>query len=68
MVSLTHPPQDKMAHFADDIFKCIFLNEKVRFCTKISLKFVPKDPIVPLHRYLSPSGEQPEQHELAHAL
>ena len=32
-------------HFADDIFKQqIFLNEKVRFLTKISLKFVPKGP------------------------
>ena len=32
-------------HFADDIFKCIFLNEKVQLLTKISLKFVPKGPI-----------------------
>ena len=30
---------------ADDIFKCIFLNENVWFPTTISLKFVPKDPI-----------------------
>ena len=27
-------------HFADDIFKCIFLNEKVSIAIKISLKFV----------------------------
>ena len=27
---------------ADDIFNCIFLNEKVRILIKISLKFVPK--------------------------
>ena len=32
-------------HFADDIFKCIFLNENVWIPTKISLKFVPKGPI-----------------------
>ena len=32
-------------HFADDIFKSIFLNENVEFSIKISLKFVPKDPI-----------------------
>ena len=32
-------------HFADDIFKCIFLSENVRIAIKISLKFVPKDPI-----------------------
>ena len=27
---------------ADDIFKCIFLNENVRISIQISLKFVPK--------------------------
>ena len=32
-------------HFADDIFNCIFLNENVWISIKISLKFVPKDPI-----------------------
>ena len=32
-------------HFADDIFKCIFLNENVWISIKISLKFVPKGPI-----------------------
>ena len=32
-------------HFADDIFKCIFLNEDVWIPNKISLKFVPKGPI-----------------------
>ena len=30
---------------ADDIFKCIFLNENVWILIEISLKFVPKDPI-----------------------
>ena len=30
---------------ADDIFKCIFLNENVWFPTKMSVKFVPKGPI-----------------------
>ena len=29
-------------HFADDTFKCIFLNENVRISIKISLKFVLK--------------------------
>ena len=33
------------SHFADDIFKRIFLNGKIRFLTKISLMFVPNDPI-----------------------
>ena len=32
-------------HFADDIFKCIFLNENVWISFKISMKFVPKGPI-----------------------
>ena len=32
-------------HFADDIFKCIFLNENVRIPIKTSLKFVPKGSI-----------------------
>ena len=30
---------------ANDIFKCIFLNENVKFFIQISLKFVPQDPI-----------------------
>ena len=33
------------AIFADDIFKCIFLNENVSIAVKISVKFVPKGPI-----------------------
>ena len=38
--SLTQLPLDKMAAIsADDIFKCIFVNEM--FCILISLKFVP---------------------------
>ena len=32
-------------HFADDIFKCIFLNENVWIPIKFSLQFVPKGPI-----------------------
>ena len=32
-------------HFADDIFKFIFLNENVRISIKISLKLVPRGPI-----------------------
>ena len=43
---LTQLPLDKMAtSLADDIFKCIFLNENVRNLIQISLKFVPKGPI-----------------------
>ena len=37
---------DKMAAIlADDIFKCIFLNENDRIPIQISLKFVPDVPI-----------------------
>ena len=38
-------PRQNRRYNADDIFKCIFLNENVWFPTKTSLKFVPKDPI-----------------------
>ena len=38
-------PRQNGRHYADDIFKCIFLNENVSIVIKISLKFVPKDPI-----------------------
>ena len=35
-------PRQNSRHFADDIFKCIFLNENVWISLKISLKFVPQ--------------------------
>ena len=38
-------PTQNGRHLADDIFKCIFLNENVWFPNKNSLKFVPKAPI-----------------------
>ena len=38
-------PRRNGRHFADDIFKCIFLNENIRISIEISLKFVPKGPI-----------------------
>ena len=38
-------PRQNGRHIADDIFKCIFLNENVWILIKISLKFVPKGPI-----------------------
>ena len=38
------PPGQNGRHFTD-IFKCIFVNEKVQPFLKISLKFVPKGPI-----------------------
>ena len=38
-------PRQNGRHFADDIFKCIFLNENVWIQIKISMKFVPMGPI-----------------------
>ena len=38
-------PRRNEQHFAGDIFKRIFFNENVSISIKISLKFVPKDPI-----------------------
>ena len=35
-------PRQNGRHFADDLFKCIFLNENVWIPIEISLKFVPK--------------------------
>ena len=32
-------------HFADDILKCVFLNENVLISFEISLKFIPKGPV-----------------------
>ena len=38
-------PRQKGRHFADDIVKCIFLNENVWISINISLRFVPRGPI-----------------------
>ena len=38
-------PRQNGRHFADDIFRCSFVNEKFHILIKISLKFVPKCPI-----------------------
>ena len=38
-------PRQNWRHFADDIFKWIFLNENVWISIEMSLKFVPRGPI-----------------------
>ena len=38
-------PRQNGSHFADDIFKCIFLNENVWISINISFKFVPQSPL-----------------------
>ena len=43
---LTHlPPGPNGHHFAEDILKCIFLDEKFCIFVNISLNFVPDGPI-----------------------
>ena len=43
---LTHLPLDKMAAIlADNIFKCLLLNENDKIPIQISLKLVPSSPI-----------------------
>ena len=44
MVNTLRPRQNG-CRFADNVFKCIFVNENVWISLKISLKFVPKVPI-----------------------
>ena len=39
------PPGQNGCQFADDLFRCIFVNEKFCILIKFSLKFVPKGPI-----------------------
>ena len=39
------PPGQNNRHIEDDIFSCIFKNEKFCILIKISLKFVLKGPI-----------------------
>ena len=41
----TFRPRQDGRYFADDVLKCIFLNENVWISLKIPLKFVPKGPI-----------------------
>ena len=42
---LTYLPGQTGHHFADGIFKCIFMNEKSRISIRTSLKYVPKGPV-----------------------
>ena len=43
---LTHiSPGQNGRHLPDDIFRCIFVNEKFSILIDISLKFIPKGPI-----------------------
>ena len=39
------PPRQNGRHLVDDIFRCIFVDEKFCIMIKFSLEFVPKGPI-----------------------
>ena len=41
-INNSSPPGQNGHHFADDIFRCIFVNEKFCILIRISLKFVSK--------------------------
>ena len=61
-------PNRNDSHFADDIFRRIFLNENALIFTRISLMFVPEDPIknngsAPSH-YLNTMSSQDQFVEL----
>ena len=43
-VPLTYGPRQNVPCFADDILKCMFLNEKFCISMLISLNFIPKGP------------------------
>ena len=45
MISNTLRPRQDGRYFADDVSKCIFLNENVWISLKIPFEFVPKGPI-----------------------
>ena len=38
-------PEQNDRHFADEISKCIFMNETFRILIRISLNFIPRGPI-----------------------
>ena len=44
-VNVTHLSGQNGRHFADDVFKCICMNEKFCVSNRILLKFIPKCPI-----------------------
>ena len=63
------PPGQNGRHFADDVSKCIFMNEKFCILNRLSLRFVPKgliniiwtnaDPVHwRIHALLAPSSDE----------
>ena len=58
IVHYSTPPGQNGRHFADDIFRCIFVTEKFRILIDISLKFVPKGLVDSLDNCLAPNRRQ----------
>ena len=56
-------PRQDARHFADDIFKCVFLNEDIWISINISLKFVPMGPINNISSIGSDNGLPPSRRQ-----
>ena len=39
------PPEQNGRHFADNTFKCLFMDEALNILIQISLKFIPRGPL-----------------------
>ena len=62
--TLTHIPLDKMAAIlADDIFKCILLNENDNIPIELLLKLVPKSPLDNKPAFGSGDGVAPNRRQ-----
>ena len=59
-------PRQNGSHFADAIFKGIFLNENTLIPITVSLKFIPKGPIhnIPVLFQIMPGADQATSHYL----
>ena len=62
----SYPPEQNGRYFTEDIFKCIFAIKKLCILIKISLKFVPKDPLTISQCWLTKclGAEQATSHHL----
>ena len=61
-------PRQNGHHFADDIFKYIFLNEDVRISVNISLKFAPMGQIKNISVMVRRLGDKPSSEEIIFSL
>ena len=61
VIIMTPSPGQNGRHFSDVVFKCIFINKKNCISIRISLKFVPTDPVDGKHwlRSWHQTGDKP---------